>query len=140
MRIPVDSYQRDAEPVAHGRVRKGLFTERGIFVHSESLHAHFGESVDEGTEIFCGVGHTAHHAIALVAGVIAEAFDVLTGHEVSGEHLAEHFKGGFEFFGNDIVGAKRVERPHLGDKARTGDDGDLGIGSTGLDHSPRAPF
>ena len=69
-----------------------------------------------------------------MAGVIAEAFDVLTGHEVSGEHLAEYFKGGFEFFGNDIVGAKRVERPHLSDKARTGDDGDLGIGSTGLDH------
>ena len=91
MRIPVDSHQRDAEPVAHGRVRKGLFTERGI---SSILRActPISGSVDEGTEIFCGVGHTAHHAIALVAGVDRRGVQCPDGAEVSGEHLAEHFK------------------------------------------------
>lgn len=77
-------------------------------------------------DVFFGA-HVAEHAVLVAADLVDEIEDDVAGESVEAEDTGEDFDGGFEIFGDDLVGTEFSEFGDFGDVAGTDDDVESGL-------------
>ena len=110
-----------AEP-AQGRAR----------FQAHGLHAHLGQTAGNAFQTVRGTAHAPDHAVVLLAQAGGEGVDVLTGHQILGQHLVEHLDGGLELLGDDHIGSQAAQRGDLGDEPGAGHDIEVGVHAPGF--------